>query len=66
MLEPLKTTLLFMLQVVQMYEGMLASFAALPAIEGARAAQDFQLQQALQAQAALLQACIRATQIADK
>ena len=53
----------FMLQVVSLYKGMLASSGALPAIEGARAAQEYQLQQALQAQATLLEAQVKS---ADK
>ena len=55
-----------MLQVGLLYEGMLASSGALPAVEGARAAQESQLQQALEAQAALLQAVVAANQNADK
>ena len=49
----------FMSQVANLYEGLLASSGALPAIESARTAQECQLQQALQAQAALLEAHVK-------
>ena len=61
-----RPTLLFMLQVVNLYEGMLASSGALSAVQGARAAQECQLQQALEAQTALLEAHVHASQKADK
>ena len=54
-----------MLQVVNLYEGMLASSGALSAVQGARAAQECQLQQALEAQTALLEAHVHASQKAD-
>ena len=56
----------FMLQVANLYQGMLALSGALPAIEGAKAAQECQMQQLLQAQAALLEAHDHASQKADK
>ena len=55
-----------MLQVANLYQGMLALSGALPAIEGAKAAQECQMQQLLQAQAALLEAHDHASQKADK